>query len=230
MSWSLFKKVIDELADYVNDSNHPYFPMQVCLNYGGESLLHPNAINMIQYASKQKCFWLRIITNGTLLTPEMIQTLVDSNVEVSISIHNNSQIKETYRKVTALACHAYYHNISVNGILVKSEFEVLELIEQLKLWTRLLDSIRVYPLETEDLKYVDFPRENKPKCIQPSYYMGILWNGDTYPCCELLSTDFKGMGNVAESSLMAIWNGESYLKLRDNKLADVPCLHCEFGD
>jgi len=226
MSWELFTKVIDELAVYSEESQRM---IALCMNYGGESMLHPRYTDMIRYAADKHRFCLRAITNGVLLTGEIAKTLMECNVEVTVSIHNTAQLAEVFRNVSTLATYRLDKTKPViDGSIVVCEFGKKELLHQLRWWTQILDEVRVYPVMTEDLKYVNYRKPNQPDCTQPSYYMGILWNGDVYPCCHLLSTDFKGMGNVAETSVAEVWNGEKYRLLRQGELPDAPCEHCEF--
>jgi len=225
MNWQLFTKVIDELAVYSIESNRT---IELCMNYGGESMLHPRYAEMLRYAFNKNRFCLRAITNAALLTPETSKTLIECNVSVTVSIHNTAQLSEVYRKVSTLTtCRRGKTKPFLDGSIVVCEFERKELMRQLRWWTRILDEVRVYPLMTEDLKYVNYQKPKRPKCKQPTYYMGILWNGGVYPCCHLLSTDFKGMGNVAETSIAEVWDGERYRLLRQRQLLDAPCGSCE---
>jgi radical SAM protein with 4Fe4S-binding SPASM domain len=231
MTWQLFTKTVDELAEYRAISKRN---MKVCMNYGGESMLHPRYSDMIRYAAKKNCFELRAITNATLLTSEVSRVLVDCNVHVTISIHNTAQLRDVYQKVGYLKkIRGLKLEPRLDGSILASEFEKKELMQQLKRWNKLLDSVAVYAEITEDLKFNDnvwYVNLRKPKpavCRQPSYYMGILWNGDVYPCCHLLSTNFKGMGNVARTSVTEVWGGEKYRLLRQGQLPDSPCLSCE---
>jgi len=226
MSWQLFTKVIDELAVYSEESQRM---IALCMNYGGESMLHPRYEDMLRYAFNKNRFCLRAITNGVLLTHEIAMTLLECNVSVTVSIHNTAQLSEAHRGVAMLANYRRGKTKPfLDGSIIVCEFERKELMRQLRWWTQILDEVRVYPLMAEDLKYVDYRKPNQPDCTQPSYYMGILWNGDVYPCCHLLSTSFKGMGNVAETSVTKVWDGERYGLLRQGQLSDAPCGKCEF--
>ena len=224
MSWRLFTKVIDELAEYSQESKRM---VALCMNYGGESMLHPRYEDMIRYANSKNRFCLRAITNASLLTPEICKTLIDCNVSVTVSIHNTLQLSEVYHKVSMLvAARQGKTKPFLDGSIIVCEFDKKELMRQLAWWTKIMDEVRVYPLMTEELTYVNYP--NRAECKQPLNYMGILWNGDVYPCCHLLSTSFKGMGNIAETSVTEVWNGERYRLLRQGQLPDAPCGNCEF--
>ena len=49
-------------------------------------------------------------------------------------------------------------------------------------------------------------------CILPWVSVAIMPDGNVYPCC--MSMHGTAMGNVNESSLEEIWNGEKYNELR----------------
>jgi len=222
MSWSLFTKVVDELAAYREKSGRP---MKLCMNYGGESMLHPRYKDMVRYASRKGCFDLRAITNAVKLTPEIADVLVDCDVHVTVSIHNTPKSHSAHYKTYSLLTD---RGIPLDGSIVREEYTDEQVAVELKRWTEIVEEVRVYPAKTEDNHYINYKVDDPPPCTQPSYYMGILWNGDVYPCCHLLSTDFRGMGNVAETSVEQVWNGERYRLMRNHQLEDAPCKGCEF--
>lgn len=224
ITWSLYKRCVDELSKY---SEHLGMRLSLCLNYGGESMLHPKYCMMLNYAAQKKQFNLRAITNATLLTPEIAETLMQC-MHVTVSIHNNAETMKAYDKVAGLVkLRGKNTRPVIDGAIVQNEFNQKNLMDQLKRWTQILDDITVYPLQTELLKYADWEKPEGSTCTQPTYYMAILWNGDVYPCCHLFSTDFRGMGNVAESGVLDVWRGERYELLREGKLPDAPCKGCE---
>ena len=221
MTWSLFTKIVGQLADYRERSGKQ---MKLCMNYGGESMMHPRYAEMIRHAGGKGCFDMRAITNATKLTPEIADALIDCSVHVSVSIHNTPKNHSAYYKVYSLLTDK---GVPLDGMIVRDEFSDEQVAAELKRWTQILEEVRVYPLQTENLHYHNFKVADPPKCTQPTYYMGILWNGDVYPCCHLLSTDFKGMGNLTYFSVDQIWSGERYRRLRQGTLQDAPCKGCE---
>jgi radical SAM protein with 4Fe4S-binding SPASM domain len=88
MSLSLFKKVIDEICTFPEK-------VKVIYLYGfGEPLLNRKIIEMAKYLKKSKaCNEIRIVTNGSLLSPKMNDQLVDSGIDlVRISIEALTEI------------------------------------------------------------------------------------------------------------------------------------------
>ena len=57
-------------------------------------------------------------------------------------------------------------------------------------------------------------REENGQCFFAWYTMTVRGNGDLYPCCLLMNPDYEPLGNVAEGSIAAHWNGASFNRLR----------------
>ncbi|GAH58289.1 unnamed protein product [marine sediment metagenome] len=87
MDLGLYKKIIDEVKNYVYDIN---------LFHRGEPLLHPSIIDIISYANN-KNIKTRIHTNSTLLTPELSRKIILSGLDL-ISFSFDGYTKETYEK------------------------------------------------------------------------------------------------------------------------------------
>ena len=78
MDYELYTKLIDEI-------NH-YHDRELVLFHRGESLLHPQFLDMMRYA-KGRLGKILLATNGTLLTPEISQVICDRVDFISFSIH-----------------------------------------------------------------------------------------------------------------------------------------------
>ena len=73
------------------------------------------------------------------------------------------------------------------------------------------------------------PGEAQPHCADPWQVMFVRWNGEVRPCCYAPNVI---MGNLAENSFHAIWNGPAYRELRRRVNSDNPpdyCLICTAG-
>lgn len=51
-------------------------------------------------------------------------------------------------------------------------------------------------------------------CYQPFETMVINWNGDAMPCCNVYGDHFA-LGNIFETSVEEVWNGENYRNCRE---------------
>ncbi|KPA10460.1 Radical SAM domain-containing protein, partial [Candidatus Magnetomorum sp. HK-1] len=90
MSFKTFQKIIDEA--YTNNLKLRKIGLQGI----GESLLHPEFIEMAKYG-KSKGFFQQLTTNALFLTPSKADEIIDSNCldRVEISFDNNA---ENYNK------------------------------------------------------------------------------------------------------------------------------------
>ena len=79
MSMPLFKKIIDEISMYNNIALVPFFR--------GESLLHPEFIEMMTYVKEKDISPVQLTTNATTLTEDIVQALIDIELDfVSFSV------------------------------------------------------------------------------------------------------------------------------------------------
>ena len=213
----LYKSVIDQLTDYYQET---HTRIDLCLNYGGESLLHPSFDELLTYAKQKRAFRIRLITNGLLLHRH-INLILRYGILMNFSYH---QVPEDLEKIrdqnirSMIARRRKRFNVAV------VDGEAPGLYEEAK--EKFGHMVYSYPLITEDLKYADGKRKGDPFCKSPFHYMAILWNGDTWPCCHLLSSDFPSLGNVNDRGVIEIWEGEEYNHLRRSP-EDYPCRNCE---
>jgi radical SAM protein with 4Fe4S-binding SPASM domain len=76
MDIALYRKIIDEASAFPR-------PTFVLLYLGGEPLLHNGLLDMIEYAAKTNIF-VQFNSNAALLTPELIEGLLDSELELIV--------------------------------------------------------------------------------------------------------------------------------------------------
>jgi len=103
INFDLYKKIIDEVKDYVYDVN---------LFHRGEPLLHPRLIDIISYAHTSN-IKTRIHTNSTLLTPALSRKIILSGLDL-ISFSFDGYTKETYKK--RIKFYKTIYHSSGNGI------------------------------------------------------------------------------------------------------------------
>ncbi len=87
MDFALYKKIIDEAADFACDIN---------LAHRGESLLFPQIEEAILYAKSKKLF-TRLHTNGSLLTEELAHKILESGLD-RLSFSFDGFDKDTYER------------------------------------------------------------------------------------------------------------------------------------
>jgi len=231
MDMKLFRKIIDEVSLFTYDVN---------LSHRGESLLHPELIEMIKYA-KLKRLYLRLNTNATLLTEEKSYQLIKSGLDF-ISFSFDGFDKETYESIRKGAKFDVTVSRIKNFLKIKKELkkstpytlleilafpEVLEEGENgkkenfLKRFQSLpLDEIEIKPLHNwagnlpslEEKELIPRGVVYTP-CTNIWYALVVLWNGSVSPCSQDWYDEFS-LGNVKESRLSKLWNSERIVFFR----------------
>ena len=88
LDWGQMRSVVDDLAGYGIPS---------LLISGGEPLVHSRFFDLVEYAT-EKGLKLTISTNGTLLNPEKVERLAESNVAyVGISLDGIGEVHDQFR-------------------------------------------------------------------------------------------------------------------------------------
>ena len=246
MDFNLFKRIIDEAADFIHD---------VYLHHRGESLLHSNIFEMIKYA-KMKNIFTRLHTNATLLTEEKSYLLLNSGLDflsfsfdgyekkIYENIRRGADFNETLDNILRfLTIKKKLHKDSPYATFTVIEFpngspgEMRKDIK--KQFIKKFDSLPLNQFVTRAPHNWAGGYNSKNKisdksflpCTFPWYSLTVFWDGRVVPCPQ----DFFGkltLGNVKDSSLLDIWNGPEEILLRE-KLSRrdyediVPCNKCD---
>jgi len=249
MDFDLFKKIIDEAADFIHD---------VYLHHRGESLLHPDIFEMIKYA-KMKNISTRLHTNTTLLTEEKSHLLLNSGLDF-LSFSFDGYEKEIYEKIRVGANFEKTLSNIRNFLLIKKKlkkktpytvFTVIEFTESSKPRNeakkrQFIDQFNSLPLDNfisrephnwggdYDIRKGkdNFSQEDGYlPCTFLWYSLTIFWDGKVLPCPQ----DFFGknqLGDVKDTPLIKIWNSSALVSLRRKIAArqyeDIePCRSCD---
>lgn len=243
MSLEMFKKVIDDICAFQEQ-------VKVIYLYGfGEPLLNKDVPQMARYIKEKKvCREIRLVTNGSLLTPELNQELVDSGIDL-IRISIEALNSEYYKELCGV-------NIDYNLFLEN----IRDLYERSRGKTRIAAKIVNVTLKTEedtkkffdiyspitDFTFVEdivdgwpqfeemilpngkliesdnwiWKREHYTKCSFALTMMMIHANGEVCPC----PNDWKfanSYGNVKKDRLIDLWKSE--------QLKNFQLMHLERG-
>lgn len=236
MAFDLFKKVIDDLKCFPEKVKKLYF------HSFGEPLINKELPEMIEYAKKQNVAeTLELITNGSLLNPELNRKLVKAGLDhIGISLEgiNEKQyldiakykidfekyinnIKDFYKNKGN--CTVY---IKIADIAINSEEDKKYFYEK---FGNICDSIFIENIVNQDESYnydelkklkTDFNEgqygeklQELVACPNIFFMMVVNSNGTVSPCC----VDWKRqliIGNAKNESLVDIWNGENLRKLQ----------------
>ncbi len=246
MDVKLAKKLINEIADNLPVTLVPFFR--------GESLLHPEWKDILEYAKKKGLGPLQLTTNATLLNKNAANTIIDLEIDfISFSMDTTDpQIYEQTR------CGAKY-NKTIKNILgflelkekrktKKPEVQVSAVetplhkpgIEKfVKYWHPKADRVRIYTEHSRDNKSGSISAalpgfKHRMPCHNIYTDLIIYWDGEVALCNHDWTRDKakKSLGNVTKNSISKIWQSEHYNNLRCiHKTGNVenisPCNHCD---
>ncbi|MHB1276410.1 MAG: radical SAM protein [Candidatus Humimicrobiaceae bacterium] len=232
MDFNLFKKIIDQVKDYVYEVN---------LFHRGEPLLNPDIVEMVEYAAQSK-IKTRLYTNAVLLTPDISERLIRSGLDL-VAFSFDGYTKEVYEKNR---CGSVFEETLENIICFLKIRRKLGLKKPcVNLLTMEYDSntssakfsiqkkefikrFKDLPLDTLIARTphnwggsLDIKRHSKDKkantkivaCTFPWYALAVFFNGKVTPCPQ----DFYGnliVGDVNMESVAAIFNNEKMQNIR----------------
>ncbi len=233
MEFALFQKIVDEAKEFVYDMN---------LHHTGESLLHPDILEMIRYA-KHAGIYTRMHTNATKLDEKMSRGILDAGLDF-LSFSFDGYDKATYEDIRRGANFEQTLENILRFLRLKQEsgkerpftvFEVIDFAAKPGTPSGLLEETperRAFEKQFEHLpldKFVlkaphnwagTYDGDGAPlhpekycACTFPWYAMAVFWNGNVSPCPQ----DFFNhlyLGNLKESGIRDVWHGENAVRLR----------------
>jgi radical SAM protein with 4Fe4S-binding SPASM domain len=244
MEFSLFKKIIDEAKNFVYDIN---------LHHTGESLLHPEIIEMIRYA-KQAGIYTRLHTNATLLNEKKAKGILDAELDF-LSFSFDGYDKETYESIRRGANFEKTLENILNFLYLKKDqekqrpftfFEVIDFsgkTDDIARQQAFKRQFKGLPLDkfvvkaphnwggTYDIGENPIQPEKYCACTFPWYALVVFWNGKVSPCPQD-SFNNLCLGNLNDSSIREIWHGKPLVNIREKmkykKYQDLnPCVTCD---
>ena len=253
ITWEDFIKIVNQIEELVNygKAKGKNNELKIIRFIGvGEPLVNKMLPDMIKYLSERKLAKrIEVTTNGSLLTKEMADRLVDSGVtRLLISIQGVTaerykeicgynlnmddfinQIKYFY-KISRGKCEMFIKTVSV---AIKSKEEERKFYD---IFEPICDSISIENV-IESHADVDFsnmiPKEHKNKtrfntpmkkrlcCDTLFMYMNIHSNGMVDACGCIYPPLF--LGNINNMSLKEIWNGKRHKEIMVKHLSKRRC-------
>jgi MoaA/NifB/PqqE/SkfB family radical SAM enzyme len=222
MSWQLFQNIIDQNPGI----------KRVYLTNWGEPLLHPQLVEMIDYAH-QKGKLTALTTNATILDESTSRQLIQAGLNIlKISIDGG---EESFEKVRGFAYQTLEKNV-LNFVKLRNALgaqtwieasmlvfeETLPHIEQFfNLWKNRVDYVHLQP------KFFTFKRKKMTACRDLWRILVVLWDGTVVPCCADAEGELT-LGNATTDSLEDIFKGARMTFLRRAHLrGDLSGLLCE---
>jgi len=251
MDFDLFRKCIDEIGQFPSQTKVIRFVGM------GEPLLHNRIADMVAYTTESKVSErVEILTNGSLLTPELSDSLIAAGLDrLLVSIQGTSQKK--YKEVCGIELDLekfidnlrYYFTHTKGQVHIKIIDCALEdetdKNKFYQMFGEICDTIGIelagpiFPnvnydqvLAQAKTKLTQFGREKHQVliCPQPFFTMQINPDGKVVPCYSVTYPEI--LGDCHQESIPAIWQGEKWknfcLKmLHGIKEASQACAECE---
>ena len=240
MSFSLYKKIIDECVD-LGVTN-------ISLYRIGEPFLDPFFIKKISYVKKKGVKFVSTCTNASLLTLNSIHDLLNSGLdEIEISIDGNSKyvyesirvglhfslVKKNIQTLINLKKEGGFSKPIIKLNFVKTEINQSEIKSFLNEWRNDVDRIQISELHNWGDSLFNFdisePHKNKSTNIFPCRALWtelcISWNG----VVSLCSVDFEDniiISNINEESIKKTWQNKRLHLLRMNYDKIPQCKSC----
>ncbi len=241
MDLDLYKKSIDDIAMFPNK-------VKVLRFVGmGEPLLHKKIADMVEYTvSKDVANIVEILTNASLLTPELSDSLISAGLSrLVVSIQGTT--KEKYHEVCGVEIDfrkfvenlRYCFNNKGNAhIHIKIIDCALDNKDDEKIFREIFGDIcdtigiehagPIFPgvdyenvLKDKDVSFTQFglPVSEVEICPQPFFHLQINPDGKVVPCYSL---DYPSIiGDCNNQSVREIWNGKQFQKFRRTMLDGV---------
>jgi radical SAM protein with 4Fe4S-binding SPASM domain len=229
MDFEIYRKIIDEARRFVFDIN---------LAHRGESLLHPRLIEAIAYAKKSGLY-TRLHTNGSLLTEDLSHQIIQAGLD-RLSFSFDGYERDTYERIRKGGDFEKTVSNITRFLEIKREVHSKKPVTAIEVIAfddpdkqvspeakeRFKNRFQGLLLDSFVLKEMhnwagQIDKESRGKnytvCPFPWNALVILWDGIVLPCTQ----DFFGkfiVGDVRDSSLQEIWNGENMRHIRE-KLA-----------
>ena len=236
MEWSTFEKVIEQIMEFEEPVK------QISLSVHGEPLCNRRLPDMVRYI-KGKAITGRVSihTNASLLDEAYVCDLADSGIDkVVVSLQGITS--EKYRQVCGapVDMNRLYDMLKLfsekkrNTMLhVKVADVALEQGEEELFYEKYLPiADRVFVEKIVPIwKGTEFSEQQAKTMVQNKYgallpkqhccpvlfhTIVVTPNGDVYPCTQLLSP--KPLGNIKETTLKQLWNGEERKELLRRQL------------
>lgn len=249
MSVELYKKIIDEMAEHIPVAMVPFFR--------GESLLHPKFIEFVKYAKEKGIGPIQYTSNGLALTKELAKKIIEAEVDfvsfsldtLDVDLYKQSRLAGNLHKSMdnviffAELCNKYKENgkkvpeIQVSSVDIDLYREGQR--DFIDFWRKYVDIVRIYEEHDNNGRFrnkeasqkLEYIIERKP-CKKIYTDMVICWDGSISLCCYDWN-ELHDFGNLKKDSIVEIWNGNAYKKLREmhenNAITDdFICKECEF--
>lgn len=230
MQLSTFQSLIDGLQTF------PQNIKTLKLVGVGEPLLHKHIAEMVKYSvDSRKVNTVEIITNGTLLTPDLSDKLISAGLDslyISVQGTKRSQYEKVcrypidYSRFLTNIKYFYTHKTKTK-VYIKIVDSALDCPEDKQTFYELFGDIcdtiaveKLVPVNTQiDYNKIKEDSFSTTKnglslssenhiCPIPFYMLQVLPDGDVVPCRFCDATYPDPIGNCCQESIQSIWMGK----------------------
>lgn len=239
MDLGIFREAIDQAAEGGTGA--------ISLLSRGESLLNKNFPEMLRYASDKKTFFdLKLNTNATHLDERMCHELLSSNMNVIVfsvdshkkEIYEEIRIRSNFEKVLGNIRRlrdirdSQYPNsqmeIRVSGVKFRDDQDETGFYD---FWSEICDTVNFVRAQQRWNTYENPPHPDHIAPCELLWNRLYVWFDGTYNTCD---EDYKGHlspGNILDTPIRDVWQGDAMTKLRESHLANnraknFPCDRC----
>jgi len=229
MPAEVFKKIAREAGKHKS---------VVRISGAGEPLLHPKMVELIEYAKKVGAK-VGLITNGSLLTPQVSERLLRCGTDV-VEVSVDAADKKSYEKIRVglkfdKVKRNIEHLVKRRNELKSKTLVVVSMVNQVdmrkkldgavKFWEKIVDHVTV----RKYLRFGRLPKESltdsylsqDAACPFPFERLNIDTDGEIR-FCGFDITGETNLGNVREVPIGRVWVGEKMNEWRSYILEGVP--------
>lgn len=227
LDWETFVKIVDSAKQF------PKKIKTVLLTSIGEPLLHPDIVRMLEYMNQRELAnAYEIVTNASLLTPELGKKLVDAGL-TRLCVSLQGLTAEKYETVCGVKIdyENFYNNLKsfyeysrgkckVHIKTVDLSLDSGEDEKFMEMYSPICDTIyidKVAPvfkgvdysgivLDTDSYSKDKYIENEKVCCSSIFYTLYTLADGRIAPCCDHPQPLIYG--NIANMGLVEAWNSE----------------------
>lgn len=251
MNWELFVRVVEQIVEFEE-------PVKVIsLSNHGEPLCNRRLPDMVRYIKEKGVAGrVSIHTNASLLDEDYVFDLADSGID-KVVVSLQGMTTEKYRQVCGVSVDMnrlfdmlklFYEKKKNTMLHIKVADVALEPGEEGMFYEKFLPiADRVFVEKIVPIwKGTEFSEQQAKNMVQNKYgellpkqqccpvlfhTIVVTPKGDVYPCTQLLSP--RPLGNIYESTLQELWNGEERKELLRRQLelcAPEICEGCYIKD
>jgi len=221
MDFTLFTKIIDEIGGKVP---------AIRLSLRGESTLHPQFLNCVEYAKKKGIKEVSFLTNGGSLKIELFEKMVAAGVDwITISIDGLAETFEKIRKplkfddmfqkIKAIHDYKKTHNLVRPVIKIQSVWPAIRnnAEEFYNTFKPYVDFVAFNPLIDYLGKDSEIAYEENFVCPQ-QYQRLIIGSDGLAMMCSNDEENAHVIGDANKQTIYEIWHGSELQKVRDTHL------------